>query len=68
MLAIVVIGVVVLFMSFSFFDFSHHIFLLIEATTLRNHPDENTMHSSDKSADIVISRLKHDFAIISEWF
>ena len=26
------------------------------------------MYSSDKKANIVISRLSHDFAIISEWF
>ena len=26
------------------------------------------MYSSDKCSDIVISRLRHDFAVISEWF
>ena len=26
------------------------------------------MYSSDKNSNIVISRLRHDFAIISEWF
>ena len=26
------------------------------------------MYSSDKNANIVIGRLRHDFAIISEWF
>ena len=27
-----------------------------------------TITCSDKSSNIVISRLRHDFAIISEWF
>ena len=26
------------------------------------------MYSSDKNANIVVSRLRHDLAIISEWF
>ena len=26
------------------------------------------MYSSEKSANIVIDRLRHDFALISEWF
>ena len=26
------------------------------------------MYSSDKNSNIVISRLRHDFAIVSEWF
>ena len=44
------------------------LFLFIETTTLCNSADDNTMHSSDKSSNIVISRLRHDFAITSEWF
>ena len=36
-------------------------------TTFCNYADDNTMHSSDKNANIVIGRLRHDFAIISEW-
>ena len=44
------------------------LFLFIETTTLCNYADENTMYSSDKNSNIVISRLRHDIAIISEWF
>ena len=44
------------------------LFLFIETTTLCNYVEENTMFSSDKNSNIVISRLRHDIAIISEWF
>ena len=47
--------------------FINDLFLFIETTTLYNYADDNTMYSSDKNANIVISRLRHDFAIISEW-
>ena len=42
--------------------------LCTETTTLCNNADDNTMYSSDKNSDIVISRFRHDFAIISQWF
>ena len=32
------------------------------------HPDDNILYSSDKNVNIVISRLRHDVAIMSEWF
>ena len=44
------------------------IFLFIETTTLYNYADDSTMHSSHNNTNIVISRLRHDFAILSEWF
>ena len=44
------------------------IFLFIETITFCSSADDNTMCSSDKNANIMISRLRHDFAIISEWF
>ena len=37
-------------------------------TTPCNYADDNTMYSLDKMSNIVISRLRHDFAIMSEWF
>ena len=40
----------------------------IETTTFCNYADDNTLYSEDKNANIVVSRLKHDFPIISEWF
>ena len=43
-------------------------FLFIETTTLCNYAHDNTMYSSHKNPNIVISRLTHDFATISEWF
>ena len=43
-------------------------FFYIETTTLCNYVDDNNMYSSDKNSNIVISILRHDFAIISEWF
>ena len=46
----------------------NEIFLFIETTTLCNYADDNTMYSLDKNSNIVISGLRHDFAIISEWF
>ena len=48
--------------------FINDLFLFIETTTLCNYADDNTMYSSGKKSNIVISRLRHDFAIISEWF
>ena len=48
--------------------FINDLFLFIETTTLCNYGDDNTMSSSDKNSNIVISRLRHDFAIISELF
>ena len=48
--------------------FINDLFLFIETTPLCNYADDNTMYSSDKNFNIVISRLRHDFTIISEWF
>ena len=48
--------------------FINDLFLFIETTTICNYADDNTMYSSDKNVNIVINRLRHDFAIISEWF
>ena len=60
---------------FSTFLFIISVFI-IETTTHHNypdnmyscHPDSNTVYSSDKNTNIVISRLRHDVAIMSEWF
>ena len=54
--------------SFFFNIFINDLSLFIETTTLFNYANENTMYSSDKNSNIVISRLRHDFAIIPEWF
>ena len=51
-----------------FKNFINDLLLVVEITTLCNYADDNTMHSLDKNTNIVISRLRHDFAIISEWF
>ena len=48
--------------------FINDLFLYIETTTLCNYADNNTMCSSDKNANIVISRFRHVFTIMSEWF
>ena len=48
--------------------FINYFFLLIESTALCNYADDSTMYSSGKNANIVISRLRHGFVIISEWF
>ena len=53
---------------FIFQHFISDLFLFIETTTLYDWCRYNTMYSSDKNPNIVISRLKHVFAIISEWF
>ena len=39
----------------------------IETTTLRNYADDNTMYSSVKNANIVISRLRHYFLVFSKY-
>ena len=44
--------------------FINDLFLVIETTTLCNYADDNTMYSSDKNSNIMISRLRHDFATI----
>ena len=46
--------------------FINDLFVFIETNTLCNYTNDNTMYSSDKNANIVISRLRHDFAVISE--
>ena len=48
--------------------FINDLFLSIETITLCNDADDNTTHFSDKNSSIGISRFRHDFAIISEWF
>ena len=35
---------------------------------LHNYSDDNSIYCSGKSSNIVIRRLRHNFAIISEWF
>ena len=56
-------------LGFLFFNiFINNLFYFIETTTLSNYADDSTMYSSDKNPNIVITRLRHDFAIISEWF
>ena len=52
---------------FFFNIFINDLFLFIETTTLYNYADDNTMYSSDKNGNIVISKFRHDFAIISDW-
>ena len=56
-----------LVLYFSIFSSTTSIFI-IEATTLCNYTDDDTMYSSNENSNIVISRLKYDFAIISECF
>ena len=46
--------------------FINNLLLFIKATTPCNYADDNTMFSSDINSKIVISRPRHDFAIISE--
>ena len=46
--------------------FINDLFLFNKTTALSSYADDNTMYSSHKNSDIVISR--HDFVIISEWF
>ena len=48
--------------------FINGLFLFTEITTLWNYADGNASYSTDKNVNIVISRLSHYFAIISEWF
>ena len=43
-------------------------FLFIENATPCNYEDINTMYYLEKPCDIVINRLRHDFAKILEWF
>ena len=33
-----------------------------------NYPDDNILYSADKNVNIVISRLRRNVAIMSEWF
>ena len=40
----------------------------IEATTLCDNADDNNTYFSNENTNIVINRLRHDFAIISENF
>ena len=54
--------------SLFFNMFINDLFLFIETDTLCNYADDNTMYYSYKNSNIVISRLRHDFAIIPEWF
>ena len=54
--------------SFIFQHFHQRPVFFIETSTLCNYADDNTMNSSDKNYSIVISRLRHDFAIRAEWF
>ena len=47
--------------------FINELLVFFKTTTLCNYADDNTMYSSDKNYNIVISR-RDDFATISEWF
>ena len=51
-----------------FNSFINNLFLFIETTALCNYADGSIMQYSDKNSNNVISRPRHDFAIISEWF
>ena len=53
---------------FFFNIFINSLFLFIETTTVCNYAPDSTMYSSGKTSNIVINRLRHGFAIISEWF
>ena len=54
---------------FLFFNiFINNLFHFIETTTLCNYANDKTMYSLDKNFNTVISRLRHDVAIIPEWF
>ena len=48
--------------------FINDLFHFIENTILCKYADNNTIYSSNKNANIVISRLRHDFAMITDWF
>ena len=48
--------------------FISDLFLFIETNIPRNYADINTMYYLNKNTNIVISRLRHDFAIISKQF
>ena len=54
--------------SFIFQHFHYRQFLSIETTKLCNYAGDSTMYSSDKNSNIVISRVRHDFAKIPESF
>ena len=53
--------------SLFFNIFISDLFLFIETTTLYNYTDDNTMYSSDKNFNVVIGRLRHNFAVPG-WF
>ena len=50
------------------FTFSLMISFLTETNTLCNYVADSGAYSSNKNANFVIKRLRHDAAIISEWF
>ena len=50
------------------FTFSLMISFLTETNTLCNYVADSGAYSSNKNANFVIKRLRHDVAIISEWF
>ena len=41
---------------------------MTQATIFCNYADESTLFSLDKNANIVVNRLRFNFAKISEWF
>ena len=47
--------------------FINDLFLFTKTTALCNYADDNIMYSLDKNSNTVISRLRYDFAIISQW-
>ena len=48
--------------------FINNLLLFIETTILLNYANDDTMYFSDKNANIVVNKLRDDFAIISQWF
>ena len=48
--------------------FIHYLFLFIETTAICKYADDKAVYSSGKNANIMINRLRHDFAIILKWF
>ena len=44
------------------------LFLVIDKSTLRNYANDNTLYTSEKDSDTVISKLKENFSKICKWF
>lgn len=48
--------------------FINDLSLFIEINAICNSAVDNTMYFTDRNVNIVIKRLRHNFAIISDWF